>query len=270
MALPDAIKVRVRRHLGYPVIGQYKISPAGGTLGQGTIGYRYFQAFGTLEYRMNNLLPSEEAVVMGNAVGSVAVVGPNPQPGDMFTVTISGDFITTPIAITVTAVLGDQPVDIVKKLAFAALQNQALQLAGFYAIAPYGQGPFSTDEIPLPECSFTNAQPFEFTVSFTGACALAILSNGQLQPPVVSLDGRTPTYGWIPILDGLESAWGGASRNLDTARADVWESRGNEGALRFSLYNMWQLRFSEFFGVEINPQSTSQPRYKRAGPMQYR
>lgn len=52
--LSEAQKVDVRRFCGYPAYG------AGAT---GFESWRFFQAYGTLEYRMNNLAPAEVAVV---------------------------------------------------------------------------------------------------------------------------------------------------------------------------------------------------------------
>lgn len=54
MALTDAQKADVRRHAGYPVYGSQVGSNA---------GYRFFQAYGTLEFRMSNLRPEEETVL---------------------------------------------------------------------------------------------------------------------------------------------------------------------------------------------------------------
>ena len=52
--LTDAEKTDVRRFCGYPAYGA---SPSGNT------GWRFYQAFGALEYRMTNLSSSEEVVV---------------------------------------------------------------------------------------------------------------------------------------------------------------------------------------------------------------
>jgi len=54
MAFSDAERTDVRRQCGYPAYGA---SPAG------NMGWRFFQAYGALEYRMTNLSVSEEAVV---------------------------------------------------------------------------------------------------------------------------------------------------------------------------------------------------------------
>lgn len=54
MAFTDQQKTDIRRFCGYPVFGQ---SP------DQFVGYRFFQAYGNLEYKMNNLQPGEESVV---------------------------------------------------------------------------------------------------------------------------------------------------------------------------------------------------------------
>jgi len=51
----DAQKVDIRRFCGYPAYG------AGAA---GFSSWRFFQAYGTLEYRLNNLAPAEIAVTL--------------------------------------------------------------------------------------------------------------------------------------------------------------------------------------------------------------
>ena len=53
--LTDGQKVDARRHCGYPAYGA---TPAG------NIGWRFFQAYGLLEYRLNNLGEAEVAVLL--------------------------------------------------------------------------------------------------------------------------------------------------------------------------------------------------------------
>jgi hypothetical protein len=54
-AFTDAQKADIRRFCGYPAYG------AGDA---GFSSWRFFEAFGTLEYRLNNLAPAEAAVVL--------------------------------------------------------------------------------------------------------------------------------------------------------------------------------------------------------------
>jgi hypothetical protein len=51
----DQQKTDIRRHCGYPAYGA---APAG------NMGWRFFVAYGALEYRLNNLSPAEQAVVL--------------------------------------------------------------------------------------------------------------------------------------------------------------------------------------------------------------
>lgn len=52
----DAERTDIRRYCGYPAYG------AGAS---GFQGWRFFQAYGLLEYRLSNLAPAEEAVARG-------------------------------------------------------------------------------------------------------------------------------------------------------------------------------------------------------------
>lgn len=54
MAFTDTEKVDIRRFCGYPVFGESS-DPA--------FGYRYFQQYGTLEWKLNHLTADEETIV---------------------------------------------------------------------------------------------------------------------------------------------------------------------------------------------------------------
>lgn len=51
----EAQKVDIRRFCGYSAYG---------ASASGFVGWRFYVAYGTLEYRLNNLAPEEEAVVI--------------------------------------------------------------------------------------------------------------------------------------------------------------------------------------------------------------
>lgn len=55
MSLTDAQKVKVRYHLGFPMFGGQSVQ---------AFGYRFMAHYGTLEFRMNNLLPDEQTKVV--------------------------------------------------------------------------------------------------------------------------------------------------------------------------------------------------------------
>ncbi|MBW4024951.1 MAG: hypothetical protein HIU92_17780 [Proteobacteria bacterium] len=76
MAFSDAEKTDIRRFCGYPAYG------AGSS---GFQGWRFFQAYGLLEFRMNNLSAAEEAVsrtYLGTLRGLEAAVPQSAQSLD--------------------------------------------------------------------------------------------------------------------------------------------------------------------------------------------
>jgi hypothetical protein len=273
MPLVDAQKMQVRRHLKYPVIGLMNQSPAGASLGNAAAGYRYFQAYGLLEWRMNNLQPSEEAALFGLAVGGVAVVGPQPNVGDTVSVTISGGGLLAPQVLTTppfAAVGQDGRLVFCQQIAAALSQNSALVGANFVGYTPYGTGPFAAIAVPVPEVGFQSPLPFAISCSGTGAIAPQVTSQGALVPPSTSLDGGATTiFGYIGVLNGLEFAHGSASDNLDTAKADVWTARSNELALRSSLYEQWVAMLSNFMGIPVNPDRKRANDAHRLGALRY-
>lgn len=54
MAFTDAEKVDIRRHCGFAAFGGQPVQ---------AFGHRFYQHYGTLEFRINNMQASEEAVV---------------------------------------------------------------------------------------------------------------------------------------------------------------------------------------------------------------
>lgn len=65
MAFSDAEKTDIRRYCGYPVYGQ---SP------DQFVGYRFFAAYGNLEYKMQHLQATEEAVVRDKFLAKLATL----------------------------------------------------------------------------------------------------------------------------------------------------------------------------------------------------
>ena len=256
MPVTLADQARTLMHLQYPVIGLPRLSPAGGTLGVGTSGYRWFQAFGFLLYRMQNMQPVEEAMLVGKAVAGVAFVG-SPNPGDSCSITLSGGNIASSQTITATVGAGQTGIDprliLCAALANAAAANTVLQGAGIFAAAPYGTGPAAQAVVPLPELAFSSPVPFTIVATGTGGAVPQLTATGILMPPATSLDGIATLNGYLPILDGLQNALGTPSQNLDTSSAGPWKARGSEIAQRNALYWRWVQMLSEFLGIPINP-----------------
>lgn len=271
--LTFAHKSSIRRHLDYPVAGLLQVSAAGGSLGSAFAGYRFFQAYGRLEWKMNNLNPDEEARLVGLAYGAVALVGPQPGVGDTISVVLSGGNIASPQTLTATA--GAVPIGtdgrptLLASLAGEASLNPVLTTAGVVALTPFGTGPFNQNQLPLPEVAFTS--PVTFTVgglAATGGLGPQLTANGAMLPPTAQLDGQTTIWGYLAILDGLESAYAGSSQNLDTSMAGPWKARNSEIAQRLTLYRNWQIRLSRFLEIPIYPSDDSS-RVSYAKQMQF-
>jgi hypothetical protein len=267
-------KSSLRRHLGYPVVGLLQTSPAGGTVAGAFAGYRFFQTYGRMEWKMNNLNPDEEARLTGNGYGAVALIGPQPTTGDTIGITLSGGNIASPQTLTATAqavgVGQDARIGMVLQLAAAASRNTVLAEAGIMAPAPYGTGPFNENAVPLPEVSFV--APFSFAVSNptgSGILVPVVTATGALLPPTASLDGVTTIWGYLPILDGLETAYAEASQNLDTSRAGPWQARQSELSQRLSLYRNWQVRLQDFLEIPIYNGHDAPPRQSYVGSLRY-
>lgn len=280
MALLLAQKSDVRRHLRYPLAGLFHFSTTGGTLADGTASYRYFQPFAFLEWRLNNLAPDEEARLTGNAYAAMAFVGPAPNSGSVFTLNFSGGNLTTPVTVTVTSDSSDIPqystelaasyagsnngLIIAAKIASAVNLNAALQAARISAVAPFGTGAFSYSVVPIPEVAFVSPTGFQFSFTFSSNLAPSLTADGtQLHPMMENTLGTQEIFGYIPILNYLETQYATASRDLSTSQADVWKARATELPERFSLYSTWQSRLAEFLDVPINPNARTNLRSQR-------
>lgn len=271
--LTFAQKSSTRRHLDYPVAGLLSVSAAGGSLASAFVGYRFFQAYGRMEWKLNNLNPDEEARLVGLAYGAIALVGPQPNPGDTISVTLSGGNIASPQTLTATA--GATPIGydgrptLLAALAGAASLNPVLTAAGVVALTPFGTGPFNQNQLPLPEIAFSS--PVGFTLSgLTGSGGIGpqLTANGAMLPPTAQVDGQNTVWGYLNILDALESAFAGASQNLDTSAAGPWKARNSEIAQRLTLYRNWQIRLSKFLEIPLYPRDDSS-RAPYAGSMSY-
>lgn len=259
-------KALIRHHLGYPFAGLFRVSPAGGSLANGDLGFRYFQSYGFLEFVLDNLNPIEEAMITGQAVGSVGILG-NPNPGDTVAITISNGGLVSPVTITYTVQTGDSPPSICNALSALALQNTALAAAGFTSFAPYGTGPFAQNATPLPEVSIvagTGVTSFGITVTASGGTGAAVTTPGvQPAAPASTVDPTTnpPTilYGFLPILTFLEGAAYGSTQNLDTSKADVWIARWDEPEIRVKLYNYTRKQLSLHLSVPLWEDVTDYP-----------
>ncbi|MBY0548714.1 MAG: hypothetical protein K2W95_15700 [Candidatus Obscuribacterales bacterium] len=255
MSLTEAQKSDARRHLEYPTIGLIRRDDGVGVFGQ-SAGGRYFQHFGLLEYRLQNMPPVDEARLTGCAYGALALpAGMDPLTGNQLTVTISGGGLGSPVVLVITAAAGETRVSLLQKLVVAGAQNTSLATAQIVPMAPYGGG---SSGLPVqPECAFIAPNAFTLAVTGTGQIAPVITSQGVKQEPSAVVSKTSTIYGYLPILSFLEGAIAGSTRNLDTSKADVWVARRDEIDQRKKLYKEWQQRLARFMDVPVNPGSAT-------------
>jgi hypothetical protein len=65
MAFTDAEKTDIRRFCGFPVFGGQPVQ---------AFGHRFYQHYGTLEFRLNNMQLSEEAVIRTTYLANLALL----------------------------------------------------------------------------------------------------------------------------------------------------------------------------------------------------
>lgn len=65
MAFTDTEKVDIRRYCGFPLFGGQPVQ---------AFGHRFYQHYGTLEFRLNNMLPEEETVVRTTYLANLATL----------------------------------------------------------------------------------------------------------------------------------------------------------------------------------------------------
>lgn len=232
----------IRRHLQFAVGGLWRTSIVGGALAIGAAGFRWNQAFGLNEFKMNNLMPDEECRLTGLVYGGVALMGPLtnngvPVPAAGDTVSVQFTFGSGPTVHTVTATAQalDSMLNLSARLAQAITVDATMAAAGFVAYAPFGTGPYSQNYVsgnplgnaglPVPQIGIQAplGTTFSMVVSATGLSNPVVTNQGVQLPPYAPVDWTvkpaSTLYGFLPILNALEGAWMGASQNQDTVQA---------------------------------------------------
>jgi hypothetical protein len=250
----------IRRHLQLAVGGLWRTSIVGGSLAIGAAGFRWNQAFGLNEFKMNNLMPDEECRLTGNVYGGIAFMGPLtnsgvpvPATGDTVSVAFTGAFAGSPHIVTATAQALDSLLNLSARLAQAITVDATMSAAGFVGYAPFGTGPYSQNyvsgnplgnaSLPVPQIAIQAPVPFTMVVSNSGLENLVVTNQGVQLPPMAPVDWTVKpagtVYGFLPILNLLEGAWMGSSQNLDTTQAGKggeWIRALDEQGDRYKLY----------------------------------
>lgn len=265
MPMQEDVKTDIIRHLQYEVTGLYQNNVSGGSLAYGGAGWRFFGSYGALLRRMNMLRPVEEAKITGLATGAIFFTGPGCNPGDQITITLNAASLVSPIdaVVTVPGPIPGQPhwtlLTLAGAIAQAFAMQPAFQAAGFYAIADYGAQPYGDIKSPAAICSI-NAPPgigtFTLTPTFTGGTAPQVtLVNRPVSPYISFNSGGTVVClnGYIPIMNFLESAFGGATTNLGIMVANGVTMRHDELDQRERQLETYRKWLSKYMGIPIHP-----------------
>lgn len=242
------------------------MSPSGGQMASGNIAYRFFQSYGQLEARLDQLAPIEEAILTGKAYGAIGFNTPNIPvvAGSDITITISNtpagtpgaNQFSAPVVLSYTTQVSDTLLSICGQFATLAATNTTFTSAGGYAINDYGVGPYSQAIVPFPITSFICLQPFVITCTGTGNTVPQLVAPGNLNPPTLWIDQTYPAipiYGYLPICDHLENAFASATNNLSTSKAREWTARPSELRERQWLYDQWCVKMAQYMGISIDP-----------------
>jgi len=266
MAISDADLSNCIRHLGYDVQGLWQAGVNGGSLAYNNAGYRYFRFFGALLRRVQQLRPDEESRLTGRAYGSVGFTGFNPTPGDVVNVTVVLNTTgAIPITATVTCPAGGPNgspftlLNLCGQLSQNLLLQPAFQAAGLNAIATYGSGPYSDVQVPLPLLAIwqnVGQSGFTITTSYTGQTVPQVVNQGQLLSPLLAFKqagGLVNVWGYLPVMDYLESAWLGETALLSVAGDNGVLLRSGEALQdRMEMRRTYRQELAAFLGVPAN------------------
>lgn len=250
--LTDAQKSDVMRHLGYPAMAQNRA--AIGSPGQ----LRNYQINASISFawqRLDELTAHDEAKLTGDCLAVVGILGELPATGNQVNIQISSTKLVSPVSLSYTAGTSDDKFTAARVLVAAVNQNTALASAGFSASGAFYGAPV-IDKNALPQVEIRNQTPFSISVSSTGLIAASVLQQGEhLEPSAIVgkslVDGvltDVEKWGYIAIINHLQKAVAGVTRNADVARAGDYY-RGRELKERKELLNYWRNELSTFLDL---------------------
>lgn len=262
------------RHLGYPITGLPQTSVNGGSLAYGNAGYVANNAYGELFYRLDRMSPGQESALTGRCYGAITFSGLRPNAGDVVQATITSSVLPGgSLSAQATMGSGWSLQQAAEAIATAFAAQPAFNAAGFHTCADYGIGPMSLRVVPQPIASFI--APPNVTLVLTA------IGSGTTWPQVTAPGINVPPYlplrfagtinklwGYLPILDYMEGAYGSSVQNQALLKAEETEFRANELEKRDEQYQIYRQKLSNFLGVPLwEDQASYSPRYISRGSM---
>lgn len=239
----------IRRHLGYPAqaVNRSRL----GSLSE-IRNYGLNQTLMQLDSRLAEMDVTDEAKLTGACLGVVLLTGLDPYAGNTVSIGVmSADFVGAR-TLTATASTNLTKLGLASQLLAALSQDQTLVGAGFIPGGAF-QGSSVLNPDLNPSFILRAPNPFALAASSSGATtAFVSLQGGHVFPqaPVsTNADGtENVLYGYLPILNYLESAIAGVTRNADVAKAGGYV-RGRELRERKELQEIWKNKLSNFLGI---------------------
>lgn len=270
MSITVSQRNEVLRHLGYPIMGSPQTQSAGppytATFGQagGMLGFRYFEFYALLVYRLNNLAIEEEVALFGPgstffsgfytaAKAQINIVVPvSATPGDTITAQING------AAASYTLIAGDTAATISVGLELSI--NAQPVISPFVVSLAVANKAIITARTPGFMANSLALQTFvqgsSLTASTTigdGVTTTSVLNGGSDPPGPVFYDPSQqltmPYFGYMPIIRFWESQIPLASAGMKILKADVFHQRQDELAARVGGYQLWCKRLAQWAGV---------------------
>lgn len=250
--LSEVTKSRIRMHLGVPAIGL----PQTGSV----LGWRYNNEVGSLEYRMINLQPIEEAQITGNPMALIQIAGV-PHLADQVGVTI-GTNARIPYNVTSGDLAAPIPLQAISQNWATAITLAAQGYLGDYGIPPQtkpSQTSGSYQGIVILQPIPPSVDPFSIVVDTTGNTIPYVAQQGVAVPPSVTFqESGITVYGYLAICDYLESRIANAAdlvkyQAAGGAGGSNVAFRMNELAERRNIYDEWCGKLADFFGISRYP-----------------
>lgn len=258
MALNEQQVIAIRRHLGVPFAG----TAQAGRL----FGWRFEIHVEDLEWKMQNMQPSEEQLITGVSMGSWRIDGV-PTAGDVITYSVTDPAIgRVEVTYTVTSddinfiVPGTNQKSPTMAIALnsALAINNVLGVAGYQAVGvqpkdlfvapPYFLAPYFAQLL----ISGPSSTLFTLGVARTGTTNVFCDNQGTISP--VNTTVRDPSgvqkslFGYVQVCDYFAMGMATASLSLRYEKADVVTFRKDEIKARRALYREYCEQLSKALG----------------------
>lgn len=267
MALTNPQLTEIRRILGFPDIG---VPGAGGTPNQSFASlfswFRIMEPYGWLETRLQTLSADEEVAIFGQqhtafagyiipSTLNLAISTPSSIAiGAQLQVTVDGSLLVY------IAVSGDTPAKVATQQASLITQDPT---AGGLVIANtnvgtlqlYARGHGSQGN-GCPVLAVSSDPSMQVAIGGSPSSFASGITSGGQDPPgpnFLPRNSSVPVYGYVPIIQMLESDLINARSSLGSTKVDILTRRLSELAERDALLRRFRMELADRLNVKFDP-----------------